>query len=429
MKWAGLMLWLLMSPFLMWAETTVEVGSDEVVVVVFDASVTQQEVVDFRFKVSAFGRIDRVSLNGVPLVQPQLSSDEVDYTVRLKLEPGENEFVIEAWSESGFYQKTWTIFRETEEVRYIRGPRSHWNWITLLERSWDTNVSKAPESGEVRNGAQWRLTLVPRWSYRLTYWTEVVVQGVLTQNEFDDASLNPYESQVLQLSAEAKQGLPEEGQWLTKLGRQEVAVNGAKSTLRNQLSLGWNWDLPRWGLKTEGGWSGAEATALSPSGTELSWLGEVRWKPKGTEVTGRVSLNRGVFDDPAQDFSEAIYAFQGQWTLSRRLQTTGKVALQTREQPFAPDGNTQAQTLENAWSWKASADWSWRAGLTRIAEAVQTVPTPEESVRYRTSVEANGSISKALKVKFQLASEVNRSNLENAVYEQWTWGGTLIWIL
>ncbi len=412
-----------------WAETTVEFGSDEVIVVVFDASVTQQETVNFRFKVSAFGNIDKVVLNGVPLVQPRISSDEIDYVIRLQLEPGENEFVIEAWSESGFYQKTWTIFRETEDVRFIQGPRMHWNWVTLLERSWDTNVSNAPESGEVLPGSQWRLTLVPRWSYRVSYWTELVVQGLLTQNAYDDAALNPYESQMLQLSTEVKQGELAEGQWRLKWTHQEVAVNSTRSTLQNAYALGWEQVHPRWTFQTEAALTQAQATASNPEGMELSWQGGVTWTRGKQLVSGTVSVDRGTYEQVEDDYAGSQLELEGRLPVAESLQASLTTSFASKRYPVAVARNQQLQGLGVTLNWRYSNRLNLSTGLTREATLTQGETDPEEEVAYGSSLVANWSLSPAVKLKAQLASTLNRSSLENGSYEKWTWGGTLIWIL
>ena len=367
-----------------WAQDT-PVGMGSLLIIAFSPEETQQEQLDLTIRVSGFSPIQQLRFNGRALqFEGAGTVDELEVTIPVTLEPGENDFRFEAVSAQQTQQKEWSIFRETADVKRLEGPRQTWNWITLLERSVDSNAESVPDSEEATVGEQWRLTFVPRWTHRFSHRSQVSAQGLFTENRFDNRDLVGQESRLLRLGGEWQYGQAESGRWNTTFSWQETRADSQVSerTLIGSIS---------WQTQPTSGWGGGltwERQVLegaSDSGKQgredtLTW--DYAWIRDGFRLTGTLSGALKDYAEATNDLTEYGTSVKTTWTLGAWTPKLSYAATQSNyhEAEETPEQSLE-HTLTTAVQWKA-----WPTLLFELSARLQQNDSNLSNVEYQKSV-------------------------------------------
>lgn len=369
-------------------------ATGSLLIIVLAPEETTQEQLDLSIRVSGFSPIQELRFNGRKLLFDEAGAvDEVEVTIPVQLAPGENSFRFEATSLQQTQQKEWTLFRETEDVKKLQGPRQTWNWITLLERSVDSNAESQPDTSELTVGEQWRLTFVPRWTHRFSHRSQFTAQGLFTENRFDNRDLIDQESRVLRLGGEWQYGLPESGRWSMAFGWQETRLDSQVSERTLIGSLHWQ-------VLPESGW-----------GHGLAWE---RQLPEGASDSGE----QGREDTLTWDYA---------WTSgSFRLTGTLFGALKDYSEP-TNDLTERGATVKSTWT---LGDWTPKLsyGATQ-SDYVEAEDTPEHSLQHTLTTALQWKAWPTLLFEVTATLTRNDSNLSNVEYQKHVVGLTTTWIL
>ena len=154
------------------------------------------------------------------------------------LAPGENLFNARIESESGELQKTFTIFLETDEVKYqdpAKARKSSFSFITIGGIVRDDNINSA--SSDPKAAAKSSLTLVVVKQIATGYTSAVVLTGIVNADDQWSSEYRSREILFRQFSADWNDSAFDWGDLTVGLGLNEVGLSDPRaSSLRDS----WN---------------------------------------------------------------------------------------------------------------------------------------------------------------------------------------------
>ena len=158
-------------------------GPEEILVYTTTPPVTRQPIGKLVLNISSFAPLSRVRVNQ-ELVLMDAGTFDTALEFAYTLAPGENLFNARIESESGELQKTFTIFLETDEVKYqdpAKARKSSFSFITIGGIVRDDNINSA--SSDPKAAAKSSLTLVVVKQIATGYTSAVVLTGIVNADD------------------------------------------------------------------------------------------------------------------------------------------------------------------------------------------------------------------------------------------------------
>ena len=244
-------------------------GPEEILVYTTTPPVTRQPIGKLVLNISSFAPLSRVRVNQ-ELVLMDAGTFDTALEFAYTLAPGENLFNARIESESGELQKTFTIFLETDEVKYqdpAKARKSSFSFITIGGIVRDDNINSA--SSDPKAAAKSSLTLVVVKQIATGYTSAVVLTGIVNADDQWSSEYRSREILFRQFSADWNDSAFDWGDLTVGLGLNEVGLSDPSraSSLRDS----WN------GSYKQGGSESFAGLQLKvPFEEELQWTSSLR---------------------------------------------------------------------------------------------------------------------------------------------------------
>ncbi len=298
----------------------------QILIVPLTDTTSSARKLEFTLRITAFAPIKEVWINAEQQ-RIKVPSLELDLTIPLELDPGENEILVRVRTQEQEHSRTLRVFRETDEVKRYRGEPVEYHAEVQASVAYEDNVAEVADTqtktGDWRSHFAWqvervrKLNATDRWS----------VQAVGMRDWYQKPQLRNHDSDNYLLGYEWKTSYPSRYGW--SLGSTVSFLKNYFASSGEQVyALQAGWDQPFFHLLFENKLEHQRLQGLANAnlkGGVTAFSSRVGFAAFSSEfeLAGRIAavdLQNTQYDRSEQEWSLATQRPDAEWIYSAKLQ-------------------------------------------------------------------------------------------------------------